>query len=397
MFDSLPLAPPDAILGLAEAFKNDPNPRKINLSVGVYKDEQGNTPILASVKEAERRLLASEQTKGYLSIEGHPEYGARVQELLFGPRHEVLACRRAVTAQTPGGTGSLRVAADFLKKHFPTAKVWLSKPTWANHAAIFSAAGQQVETYAYIDGSGRGLDFAAMIAALQRIPAGDVILLHACCHNPTGIDPTPQQWKEIAAIVHQQRLLPLVDFAYQGFGDGLNEDAAAVRELAQPGRELLICSSFSKNFGLYGERVGALTLVAASPEAAQRALSQVRISIRTNYSNPPTHGAAIVATVLGDGELRKQWEQELATMRDRIHQMRRLFVDTMKKKSPKHDFSFLEGQKGMFSFSGLTNLQVDELRSKHSVYVVGNGGRINVAGITRENMDPLCSAIAAVL
>jgi aspartate/tyrosine/aromatic aminotransferase len=397
MFDSLPQAPPDAILGLADAFKRDPRARKINLSVGVYKDEQGNTPILDCVKEAERRLLASEKTKGYLSIEGHPDYDRRVPELLFGAGHEVLASSRAVTAQTPGGTGSLRVAADFLKKHFPQAKVWLSKPTWANHGAIFSAAGQQVESYAYIDASGRGLDFAAMLKSLQSIPAGDIVLLHACCHNPTGIDPTPEQWKQIAAVVHQRGLLPLVDFAYQGFGDGIVEDAAGLRELAQPARELLVCSSFSKNFGLYGERVGALTLVATSQDAAERALSQVRISIRTNYSNPPTHGAAIVAAVLGDAALRQQWEQELAAMRQRIHQMRRLFVETMRQKAPQHDFSFLEKQKGMFSFSGLSNLQVDELRSKHGVYVVGNGGRINVAGMTRDNMQPLCDAVADVL
>jgi aspartate aminotransferase len=397
MFDCLPQAPPDAILGLSDAFKHDPNPRKINLSVGVYKDEQGNTPILACVKEAERRLLATEKSKGYLSIEGHPEYASRVQELLFGPGHEVLQGKRAVTAQTPGGTGSLRVAADLLKKHFPQAKIWLSKPTWANHGAIFAAAGQQLESYAYIDASGRSLDFPAMLGALRKIPSGDVVLLHACCHNPTGIDPTAEQWNEIAAVVHQRGLLPLVDFAYQGFGDGLIEDAAGLRALAQPGRELLVCSSFSKNFGLYGERVGALTLVAANSQAAQRALSQVRISIRTNYSNPPTHGAAIVASVLGDPELRKQWEQELAAMRDRIHRMRRLFVDTMRSKAPQHDFSFLANQKGMFSFSGLTNVQVDELRTKHAVYVVGNGGRINVAGMTRENIEPLCTAIAAVL
>jgi aspartate/tyrosine/aromatic aminotransferase len=221
--------------------------------------------------------------------------------------------------------------------------------------------------------------------------------LHACCHNPTGIDPTHPQWKEIASVVHERGLLPLVDFAYQGFGDGIVEDAAGLAELAQPGRELLVCSSFSKNFGLYGERVGALTLVAANREAAERALSQVRISIRTNYSNPPTHGAAIVATVLADADLRTQWEQELAAMRNRIHQMRRLFVETMRAKAPQRDFSFLESQKGMFSFSGLTNVQVDELRTKHAVYVVGNGGRINVAGMTRDNMAPLCAAIAAVL
>ena len=397
MLDSLPLAPPDSILGLTEAFKQDPNPRKINLSVGVYKDEQGNTPILGCVKEAERRLLASETNKGYLSIEGHAEYGARVQELLFGAEGEVLANRRAVTAQTPGGTGSLRVAADLLRKHFPQAKVWLSKPTWANHPAIFAAAGQQVETYPYIDAACRGFDRAAMLTALTQIPAGDIVLLHACCHNPTGIDPTPDDWQQIAAVVRERKLLPLVDFAYQGFGDGLMEDAAGLRSLAQPGQELLVCSSFSKNFGLYGERVGALTLVAGDADAAQRALSQVRISIRTNYSNPPTHGAAIVATILSDAKLRAQWEQELAAMRDRIHTMRRLFVETMKRKAQQHDFSFLISQKGMFSFSGLTNMQVDELRSKHAVYVVGNGGRMNVAGMTEGNMDALCTAIAAVL
>jgi aspartate/tyrosine/aromatic aminotransferase len=349
------------------------------------------------VKEAERRLLSSEKSKGYLSIEGHPDYAARVQELLFGPGHEVFTSKRAVTAQTPGGTGSLRVAADFLKKHFPSAKVWVSKPTWANHAAIFAAAGQQVESYAYIDAAGRGLDFPAMLAALKQIPAGDVVLLHACCHNPTGIDPTSVQWKEIAAVVREKALLPLVDFAYQGFGDGLVEDAAGLRELARPDKELLVCSSFSKNFGLYGERVGALTVVASTADAAQRALSQVRISIRTNYSNPPTHGASIVATVLGDSALRKQWEEELASMRGRIHQMRRQFVETMQSKAPRHDFAFLADQKGMFSFSGLSNLQVDELRTKHGVYLVGNGGRINVAGMTRENMEPLTTAIAAVL
>ena len=397
MFDALPLAPPDPILGLTEAFKTDPNPNKISLSAGVYKDEQGNTPILACVKEAERRILASENSKNYLAIEGHAEFDARVKELVFGAGHEVIASKRAVTAQTPGGTGALRVAADFLKKHFPQAKVWVSKPTWANHPAIFSAAGQQVEPYPYLDASGRGLDFAAVVDALKRIPQGDVVLLHACCHNPSGIDPGLEQWRQIAAVVHERGLLPLVDFAYQGFGDGLVEDAASVRELAQPGKELIVFSSFSKNFGLYGERVGALTLVAGSREAAERALSQIRVSIRTSYSNPPTHGASIVAAVLGDPQLRRQWEQELAAMRDRIQEMRRLFVETMRRKAPGHDFTFMIGQKGMFSFLGLTNLQVDELRSKYSIYVVSNGGRINVAGMTPQNMEPLCTAIAAVL
>ena len=397
MFDTLPLAPPDSILGLTEAFRSDPNPRKINLSVGVFKDEQGNTPILACVKEAERRLLETEQNKGYLPIEGQPEYDARVQELLFGRGHEILASGRIVTAQTPGGTASLRVAADMLRKHFPHARLWQSKPTWANHGAIFAAAGMQVQTYPYLAASGRELDFAAMLEGLRHIPAGDVVVLHACCHNPTGIDPTPGQWREIADVVHHRDLLPLVDFAYQGFGDGLEDDAIGLRELARRGKELLVCSSYSKNFGLYGERVGALSLVAATSEAVQRALSQVRIAIRTNYSNPPTHGAAIVATVLGDPELRRQWEAEVAAMRRRIHQMRELFVATMDRLAPNIDFSFLTRQKGMFSFSGLTNMQVDELRTRHAVYVVGNGGRINVAGMTPGNMQPLCEAIAAVL
>ena len=397
MFDALPLAPPDAILGLGEAFKKDPNPKKINLSVGVYKDERGETPILASVKDAERQLLEKEKSKGYLSIEGLAEYGSRVQELLFGAGHEILTSGRAVTAQTPGGTGALRVAADLLRKHYPTAKVWVSKPTWANHPAIFAAAGQQVETYSYIDAAGQGLDFSAMLAALKQIPAGDIVLLHACCHNPTGIDPTAEQWREISKVMAERKLLPLVDFAYQGFGDGLAEDAAGLRELAKVNPELLVCSSFSKNFGLYGERVGALTLVAGSADSAQQALTQVRVGIRTNYSNPPIHGGALVAAVLSDPKLRQQWDQEVAAMRTRIHQMRKLFVETMKAKAPKHDFSFIARQRGMFSFSGLSNLQVDELRTKHAVYVVGNGGRINVAGMTANNMQALCDAIAAVL
>ena len=397
MFDTLPLAPPDPILGLGEAFKTDPRPGKINLSVGVYKDEQGNTPILPCVKEAERRLLAAEKSKGYLSIEGLAEYDSRVQELLFGTSHEIVTSGRAVTAQTPGGTGSLRVAADFLKKHFPAAHVWLSKPTWANHQAIFQAAGLATATYPYLDAAGTGLDFQAMHAALGDIRPGDVVLLHGCCHNPTGIDPTPDQWRQIAAVCAERRILPLVDFAYQGFGDGLTEDAAGLIELARHNRELLVSSSFSKNFGLYCERVGALSVVAADAEAAQRALSQVRISIRTNYSNPPQHGGAVVAAVLGDQELRRQWEGDVAAMRKRIHQMRNLFVESMRPKAPRHDFSFIQRQKGMFSFSGLTNVQVDELRTKHAVYVVGNGGRMNVAGMTPGNMPRLTDAIAAVL
>ncbi len=397
MFETITTAPPDSILGLGEAFKKDPNPKKINLSVGVYKDAHGNTPVLASVKEAERRLLAGEQTKNYLSIEGLADYGRFVRELLFGGDHEIIASGRAVTAQTPGGTGSLRVAADFLKKQNPHAKVWLSKPTWANHAAIFQAAGFAVEYYPYIDAAGKSLDFPAMLQALQGISRRDIVLLHACCHNPTGIDPTPEEWKQIADALYEREALPLLDFAYQGFGDGLQEDARGLREFARPGKEFVVCSSFSKNFGLYSERVGALTLVATTPEAAEAALSHVRLAIRVNYSNPPQHGAAVVATVLGTPELRKQWEAELAEMRSRINRMRQLFVEKMRQKAPQHDYSFLSTQKGMFSFSGLTPMQVDELKTRHALYIVVSGGRINVAGMTEQNIDQLTSAIAAVL
>ncbi|MCA9153253.1 MAG: aspartate/tyrosine/aromatic aminotransferase [Planctomycetales bacterium] len=393
MFENLTMAPPDAILGLTDAFKKDPNPNKINLSVGVYQDSTGKTPILESVKKAEEKLLATESNKSYLGIDGLPEYGQAVQRLLFG---DALETGRAVTAQTPGGTGALRVAAEFIKQAQPNATVWCSKPTWANHPSVFEAAGLRVNSYPYIDAEGKGLDFDAMIAALRQVPAGDVVLLHACCHNPTGIDPTPEQWDEIGRVLAERRALPLIDFAYQGFGDGLREDATGLLRLLQSNAELLVCSSFSKNFGLYSERTGALTLVAADPQAAQIALSNVKRCIRANYSNPPKHGAAIVATVLSDEGLTKLWESEVTAMRDRINGMRRLFVDTLKARGVDRDFSFLLPQRGMFSFSGLSPVQVDELRSKHAVYIVGSG-RINVAGMTEANMNPLCDAIADVL
>lgn len=397
MFESLSAAPPDAILGLGEAFKLDPNPRKINLSVGVYKDSTGSTPVLRSVKEAERRLLESETNKSYLSIEGTPAYGGAVRELLFGPEHEINRFGRAVTAQTPGGTGALRVAADFLQRKFPGRRVWFSKPTWDNHLQIFTSAGLAVESYPYIDAAGQKLDFPAMLAVLEKAAPGDVVVLHACCHNPTGIDPSVEQWTRIGEMIRARKLLPLVDFAYQGFGGTLDEDATGLRTLAQPGQEMLICSSFSKNFGLYNERVGALTVVAAERDAAQIALSHVRICIRVNYSNPPSHGAAIVTNILADPQLRQQWQTELTEMRQRIASMRQLFVAAMKAKAPQRDFSFIARQKGMFSYSGLTPIQVDELRHKHALYIVVNGGRINMAGMTEGNMDQLCESIASVL
>ena len=396
MFEQLDNAPPDAILGLTAAFKKDSNPDKINLGVGVYKDAEGNTPVLAVVKEAEKRLLEKETTKSYLPIDGSPEYHSVVQELLFGTGHEIIQARRAVTAQTPGGTGALRVAGDFLRQKFPGTTIWLSDPTWANHANVFRAAGMDCKSYPYYDAEKKALAFDDMTRALRQVPKGDVVVLHACCHNPTGMDPDEAQWNTIAAIARECDWIPLLDFAYQGFGTGLEEDAAGLRAFLSPGQELFICSSFSKNFGLYRERVGALTVVADSEENALKAQGHVKRAIRANYSNPPAHGGAIVTTVLEDPALRKQWEAELATMRNRINGMRELFVKTLKEKGVKRDFSFITRQRGMFSFSGLNPDQVKTLREQYAIYIVGSG-RINVAGMTEANMDRLCTAVAAVL
>lgn len=396
MFETLSVAAPDPILGLSETFKKDPNPDKINLSVGVYKDSKGATPIFRAVKEAEKRLCDSEKTKSYLSIEGSGEYGEAVQRLLFGPDHEIVASKRALTAHTPGGTGGLRVASDFIARMFPGRKIWMSDPTWANHPNIFAAAGLECGNYPYFDPTANDLDFQAMIDALRKIPEGDVILLHGCCHNPSGIDPTVEQWGEIAKVVAERRLIPLVDFAYQGLADGLREDAEGFLQLCRPGQEILIASSFSKNFGLYNERVGALTVVAADADCAERAMGHIRTCIRCNYSNPPFHGAGIVVSILGDPGLRADWESEVAEMRARINGMRTLFVKTLAAKGVDRDFSFIIRQRGMFSFSGLTKEQVERLKKEYAIYIVGSG-RINVAGMTESNMDRLCEAIASVL
>ena len=396
MFENLEMAPPDAILGLTEAFKKDPRPGKINLGVGVYKDSKDQTPVLASVKAAEKRLLEHEASKNYMPITGDAAYGRVVQEMVFGKGGAVEQAGRARTAHTPGGTGALRVAADFLARCGGKRTIWMSDPTWANHPAIFEAAGHGVKYYPYYDAATKGLNGAAMIDALNAVPAGDVVLLHGCCHNPSGMDPDGDQWRAIAAAAKRQGWLALVDFAYQGFGDGLEEDAAGVRALAAELPEMIVCSSFSKNFGLYRERCGAFTIVAADSGAADRAFSQVEKAIRANYSNPPAHGGLIITTILGDPGLRAQWEAEVTEMRNRINGMRRLFVDTLKAKGVERDFSFITRQKGMFSFSGLTKDQVNKLREENALYIVGSG-RINVAGMTESNMDQLCSAIAAVL
>ena len=396
MFEHITAAPPDSILGLTEAFKSDPNPNKVNLGVGVYKDAGGKTPVLGSVKQAEERILSQEQTKSYLPINGSADYGRATQQLLFGADHEIVTSGRAVTAQTPGGTGALRVAADFIARMFPDKRVWLSAPTWPNHPGVFNAAGVQTATYPYFDRATNGVAFDAMLAALATVDAGDVVLLHGCCHNPTGVDLSVAQWAQVGDLLAERGALPLVDFAYQGFAQGLTEDAAGLLALARPGAELLVASSFSKNFGLYNERIGALTVVAGDAAAAEAALSHVKLAIRTNYSNPPAHGGAIVTAVLTDPTLRGEWEAEVAAMRARINAMRHLFVETLNEKGVAQDFSFIARQRGMFSFSGLTPDHVAALRDKYSIYIVGSG-RINVAGMTEANMDYLCTAIADVL
>ncbi|MCU0779473.1 MAG: aspartate/tyrosine/aromatic aminotransferase [Akkermansiaceae bacterium] len=396
MFETLAPAPPDAILGLTEAWKNDPNPLKVNLGVGVFKDDAGNTPILAAVKAAEERILREAVTKSYMPIGGAPGYGECVRELLFGGDHAVLAAGRARVAHTPGGTAALRVGADFLKKALPQAAVWMSAPTWANHKGVFGAAGFACKDYPYYDPATKGLAFERMCETLETVPAGDVVLLHACCHNPSGVDPDADQWRTVAGIAARRGWLPFLDFAYQGYGDGLAEDRTGLLALAEACPELLVASSFSKNFGLYQDRTGALTLVAASAKDAAAAFSQVEATIRTNYSNPPAHGGLIVHTILTDTGLRGRWLEELDAMRRHIATVRGRFVDALAAHGVPGDFSFIRRQKGMFSFSGLGDAQVAFLREQKSIYIVG-GGRINVAGITSGNLDYLCASIKEAL
>jgi aspartate/tyrosine/aromatic aminotransferase len=394
MFENLPIAPPDSILGLSEAFAKDPRSNKINLTVGVYKTEDGATPILATVKKAEAQLLEVEKTKGYMPIEGDHEYLKYVKQLLFGNQIEP---DRIAAAQTPGGTGALRVGAETVARHFPGTRVWISNPTWANHASIFETSGMQTEVYSYLSSDKTSLDFSGMMGDLQtKGRAGDLVCLHACCHNPTGVDPSMEQWSEISELLASKKMIPIIDFAYQGFGNGLAEDALPMYRLLERNPEALVCSSFSKNFGLYSERVGAVMMVSTDASKTEAALSQIRISIRPNYSNPPRHGASIVSTILGDPQLHHAWVQEVDGMRHRISQMRTMFIDGMKRSGIDRDFSFLANQKGMFSYSGLNSMQADWLKKERAIYIVGTG-RINVAGMSTKTMDYLCSSIADCL
>jgi aspartate aminotransferase/aromatic-amino-acid transaminase len=396
MWRNIEAAPADSILGLTDAFKKDGNPEKINLGVGVYKDDEGNTPVLSCVKEAEKLLLATETTKSYLPIPGDPVYGKNVQNLLFGKGSEVITSGRAVTAHAPGGTGALRVGGDLLKKFYPKAKVWLSSPTWANHNAVFSAAGFRLEKYAYYDAGNRQLDFEGMTTDLENIPEGDIVLLHTCCHNPSGVDPDMEQWRRIAAIGSEKGWIPFLDFAYQGFGESIEADRFAVEQFAALGKDFLVASSFSKNFGLYNERAGALTLICPSADEAAVALSHLKTTIRVLYSNPPAHGGLVAAAILDSPELYSRWVEELGAMRERIKDMRVALVKGLTERGVDGDFSYIASQRGMFSFSGLSEEVVEWLRENKSIYVVG-GGRINLAGLTSKNINSVCDAIAEAL
>ena len=395
-FASVAELPADPIIGLTEAFNADPNPHKVNLGVGVYQNEAGKVPLLAAVREAEERWQALENTKTYLPIDGAANYNKLVQTLVLGPDARQIAEGRVVTVQALGGTGALKVGIDFLRRQFPAAEAWISNPSWENHQAILEAAGFKVNRYPYYDPQTHGLDFDAMLAALRAIEPGNVVVLHACCHNPTGVDLQPEQWQQVADVVASNGLIPLLDFAYQGFGDGPDEDGYAVRLFAERDISCLIANSFSKSFSIYRERVGGLTVLAGDADEARRLTSQLKRTVRTNYSSPPSFGAQVVATILADPQLRTQWEQELTEMRERIVRMRHLFVSTLKEKGIEQDFSFIARQRGMFSYSGLSLEAVRRLRSDYSLYIV-DSGRICVAAMNTNNIGAICEAIASVL
>jgi len=396
LFSAVEMAPRDPILGLNEAYNADARPHKVNLGVGVYYDEQGRIPLLRAVAEAEKQRVAAQAPRGYLPIEGIAAYDQAVQHLLFGAESSLVRDGRAITVQAVGGTGALKIGADFLKRLLPDAVVAISDPSWENHRALFESAGFPVQNYRYYDAASNGLNREGFLADLQALPERSVVVLHACCHNPTGVDLQPADWQAVLDVVKARNLVPFLDIAYQGFGDGIEEDAQAVRLFADSGLTFLVSSSFSKSFSLYGERVGALTLVSESREESARVLSQVKRVIRTNYSNPPTHGATIVATVLSNPELRALWEAELGEMRQRIRSMRNALVEGLAAAGANRDFAFVNAQRGMFSYSGLTAEQVERLKSEFGIYAVSTG-RICVAALNERNLSPTIQAIAAVL
>jgi len=396
LFSAVEMAPRDPILGLNEAFNADQRASKVNLGVGVYYNEQGKIPLLRAVAAAEKARAEAQAPRSYLPIEGIASYDQSVQKLLFGNNSTVLSEGRVVTAQALGGTGALKIGADFLKRLLPDAVVAISDPSWENHRALFEAAGFPVQNYRYYDPASHGLNRAGLLEDLKSLPTQSIIVLHACCHNPTGVDLEASDWQDILEVVRERNHVAFLDIAYQGFGAGIEEDSAAVRLFAESGLSFFVSSSFSKSFSLYGERVGALSIVTESREATARVLSQVKRVIRTNYSNPPTHGASIVGAVLANPELNSMWQDELAQMRERIRHMRLAFVEKLAAKGASRDFSFVARQRGMFSYSGLTAEQVDRLRSEFGIYAV-NTGRICVAALNEHNLDAVTQAIVEVL
>ncbi len=396
IFAAEELAPRDPILGLNEAFNADSRSTKVNLGVGVYFDDNGKIPLLAAVKAAEDTRVKAGLPRGYQPIEGNPAYNQAVQNLLLGKESPLVASGQVVTAQALGGTGALKIGADYLKRLNPDAKVYISDPSWENHRALFESAGFVVANYPYYDAATRGVNFDGMKGCLNSLPAGSIIVLHACCHNPTGADLSDAQWTEVVGICKERGLVPFLDMAYQGFADGIDADAVAVRAFSASGLQFFASSSFSKNFSLYGERVGALSIVTASKEEAGRVMSQLKRVVRTNYSNPPTHGGALVAAVLGSVELRAQWEAELAGMRDRIRAMRTGLVDAIKAQGVAQDFSFVVKQRGMFSYTGLSAPQVERMKDEFGIYAVSTG-RICLAALNSKNLDYVAKAIASVI
>ena len=392
----LELAPGDPILGVTEAYNADQNPKKVNLGVGVYYDDQGKVPVLECVRRVERDMLETVTPKGYLPIDGIPAYGRAVQQLAFGADSTVVKEGCAVTVQGLGGTGALKIAADFLRRANPGAQVWISDPSWENHRALFEGAGFAVNAYPYYDAATHGLDFSGMTGALEKLVPGAIVVLHACCHNPTGVDLTRDQWTRVLEIVKTRELVPILDIAYQGFAESVEADGEIVRRFAEAMSPVFVANSFSKSFSLYGERVGGLTVATASPDEAKRVLSQLKRVVRANYSNPPTFGAKAVATVLNTPELRALWDRELGQMRDRIKAMRRALVEKVAARAPGFDLGFVMQQRGMFSYSGLNPEQVKTLREKNSLYIVGSG-RICVAAMNDNNIGGICEAIADVL
>ncbi|MBN8490432.1 MAG: aspartate/tyrosine/aromatic aminotransferase [Burkholderiales bacterium] len=395
LFSAVELAPRDPILGMTEQFNADPNPAKVNLGVGVYFDASGKLPILQCVLTAEKQLAEAPKPRGYLPIDGIPAYDRAVQELVFGADSQALQDGRVATVQTLGGTGGLKVGADFLQRLNPAAKVLISDPSWENHRALFLQAGFEVDTYPYYDAAARGIRFEAMLAALQAAAPGTVVVLHACCHNPTGYDLDASQWTQVVQTLKARGLVPFLDMAYQGFGDGIAEDGAAVQQFLQAGMDFLVATSFSKSFSLYGERVGALSVVCGSKDEAVRVLSRLKVLIRGNYSNPPTHGAQVVTMVLTTPALRSMWEEELAGMRQRIRGMREALVKGLADAGMQQDMSFILRQKGMFSYSGLNAAQMQRLRNEFGVYGI-DSGRICVAALNERNLGPVAAAVARV-